>query len=153
MMVQEPTALFNFRYEKTAAEIKTAAGKKIIALNEKIAERERRIATLREEYGIDDSVLAQLLVQARRQAAAQVFTYTSNSVVGGSCMEEKTIGAGVVNNLLTESDFVEAEKSAVTRLELIIRNLRPLQRITQSGGSYAEDAFILSYDELMYMGF
>lgn len=147
--------MFSFSYEKTTAEIKAKATEKIASLQKKIEERQVRISRLREEYSIDDAALVQLLTAARRQAGAERFTYSSNSRAddGTNRMEEKTIGAGVVNNLLTESDFVEQEKADVKKLNTIVRNLRPLPRITQNGNNYSEDSFSLSYEELEFLGF
>lgn len=148
--------LFSFTIEKTASEIKEKAGLKILAISKKIEERQGRVARLREEYQIDDGALVQLLTAARRQAGADRFSYTtSNSAVAGGTnqMEEKTIGAGVVNNLLTESDFIESEKADVRKLNLVIRNLRPLPRFAQNGMPYAEDSFALSDEELEFLGF
>lgn len=147
--------MFNFSFEKTAEEIKVRANEKITALNAKIEERQRRIATLRSEHSIDDAALVQLLTAARRQAHATSYSYSSsNASVGGSKMEERTIGAGVVNNLLTESDFIEADRANVKQLGAIVRNLRPLERsTTTTGAKYQDNAFRLTYEELEFLGF
>jgi hypothetical protein len=146
--------MFNFVFEKTSDEVKEKAGSKIKALTAKNAERQQRIAKLREEHGIDDSALIQLLQAARQQERANSYSYTSNAIVGGqNKMEEKTIGAGVVNHLLTENDFIETDKATIKKLDTLVRNLRPLPRITSNGNNYKADSYQLSYDELEFLGF
>lgn len=147
--------MFHFTFEKSATEIKDAARAKIVGLETKIVERECRIAKLREEHQIDDVALVQLLVAARTQAKADRFSYTPSSTLqaSGARMEERTIGAGVVNHLLTEKDFVESERASVRRLKLIVANLRPLDRVSEEGVRYQINAFSLGYDELEWLGF
>lgn len=148
--------MLNFAYQKTVSEIREKVQAKRINLTAKVKEREERIATLREEYGIDDKALIELFRQARTQANAQRFSYVSNSTQadGGNKMEERTIGAGVVNHLLTESDFVESEKALVKRLERIDRNLAPVIHFAEGNGSmYTQDTFTLTEDELDFLGF
>lgn len=147
--------MFQWSIEKTADEIKQKASAKIDFLKKKIEERQGRVDRLREEYQIDDKAFIQLLQAARKQAGAERFSYTHNSVTpaGQNQMEEKTIGAGVVNNLLTESDFIESERSDVRRLSTIVRNLRPLPRVTTTGATYEENTFGVSHEELEFLGF
>lgn len=154
MNPQDVDHMFNFRFEKTAEEIKTKAESKIIGLEAKIEERAGRIAKMCEEHAIDDAAMVQLLKAARKQTQ-QSYRYTSmsNSPVGPKKMEERTVGAGVVNFLLTESDHVESEKDAVKKLRAIVANLRPLPRITASGAKHEENSFALSYSEMEYLGF
>ena len=152
MKPQEITHQFQFAFEKTSDEIKEKSKEKIAQLKAKITERVARISALREDYGIDDKALVELLTAARRSANERVYTYSSSVVSGGAGPEERTIGAGVVNNLLTESDYIESEKSTVARLEMIVRNLRPLAR--HHGTSvYHEDEHVLNYEELKFLGF
>ena len=164
MIPQEISDMFNFHFEKTSAEIIEKAKPKVSQLNAKIIERQGRIAALREEHGIDDGALIQLLTEARRHAQqrvyAQNYTYTTSSGGRGGAgqdggkLEEKTIGAGVVNNLLTESDHIESERASVRQLESIIRNLRPLTRVAQNTGiAYTVDTNELTFDELKFLGF
>jgi len=161
MKPQDAGRMFNFTFEKSAAEVKEKATKKISSLTFKIAEREVRIERLRKEHGIDDKALISLLTAAREQqnAQRQSFTYFSNHDPNGADGEvgelrEREVGAGVVNFLLTENDFIQTEKSNVKRLETLVRNLRPLKRFADGNGSpYTEDSFQLSYDELTYLGF
>jgi len=153
MMPNETDRMFSFKFEKNASEIAEKAKAKTLALKAKIEERQRRIAELREAHGIDDAALVDLLTQARRNDRAVTFQYTSNAPANKKGPEERTIGAGVVNNLLTENDFIEADKASVKRLEILGRNLRPLSRITSNGTRYEENGFPLSYEELEFLGF
>ena len=146
----------NLGFRKTAAEIVEAATQKVVKVKAKIEERQQRVNDLRKEYGIDDAALVQLLTAARKQSQSMQFTYsTSNAQVSGSNkMEERTIGAGVVNNLLTENDFIEAERDQVKTLERLIRNLKPIpQYATGNGAQLPDGGFGLRTDELDYLGF
>ncbi len=146
----------NFTYQKPAAEIIEKSAAKIVSIKAKIEERAKRVAALRVEYGIDDAALVQLLTAARKNAQAHVYNYITSAVGAGgeSRMEEKAIGAGVVNNLLTENDFIESEKDQVTRLEMIVRNLKPIPRYAEGNGAFIPpEDFTLSYDELKFLGF
>lgn len=135
MHVQAITHLFNFRYQKSSEDIRSACKTKIVAVRAKIEEREARIRRIREEYRITDAALVDILAQARQTRNAQVmYRYTSKgagprSHAGAGDIdddEEVMIGAGVVNNLLTERDFIDGEREQVRKLELIVRNLRDL---------------------------
>ncbi len=161
MQPRETSHMFNFKYEKTAAEILPAIARKTEEIVGKIHEREERIAALREEYGIDDQALVNLLTQARRNDRATSYAYTANSYRGGDnqvsakeVMGERTIGAGVVNHLLTENDFVEADKATLERFRVISANLRPLTYYSSTTGEkYSVDSFPLDGEELKYLGF
>lgn len=156
MMPRETDHMLQFAYEKTADEIKEKAKAKIVSLNVKIEERQRRITELRDEHEIDDAALVALLTQARRSDRQSRYSYTSNAKMSGGTNrgpEEKTIGAGVVNHLLTENDFLESDKASVKRLEMIVRNLRPLRRVSDNGVKYEESDFSLSVEALEFLGF
>lgn len=149
-------------FQKTADEITAKVEAKIKKLREKIEERTLRVKRLRDEHGIDDAALIQLLTDARKAAQhpnVEKMSYSFSSNSAGSSgsegkLEEKTIGAGVVNHLLTENDFIEAEKEQVKRLELIARNLKPLHHYSsETGVAYTDQYFQLSYDELKYLDF
>lgn len=152
--------MFHFKYLKPAEEIVEKAKLKVVKLSEQIAKREVRIADLRREYDIDDAALIQLLLAAREQQkrssqAPTSFLY-SKSVArpeGGKQMEETSIGAGVVNNLLTENDFIESESSQIKKLELLIRNLKPIPRYAANGARLPDEEFQLSAEELTFLGF
>lgn len=157
MRPHENTHLFNhMEYAKSSAEIKEKAEAKIKTVTAKMSERERRIAKLREEYEIDDAAFIELLKAARRSTGAERHSYMSNKLLdsGERQQEERTIGAGVVNNLLSESDFIEAERADVRRLNLLVRNLRPVTRYAEATGApYSVDTFQLSTEALEYLGF
>lgn len=146
----------SFEFRKSTEEIKKASLTKIEKLKAKITERERRIAALRKEHDIEDSDLIQLLKAARKNAAAQTYTYSksmSSTQAGQRMTEERIIGAGVVNNLLTESDFIEAELDQIKVLERIIRNLNPLMKFSENGSTYTVSHFKLTPEELDYLEF
>lgn len=147
--------MFNFTYRKSSHEIIAKMETKILIVQAKIEDRVQRVAALRAEYGIDDAALVQLLTAARKQAGAMKFSYTSNSSVrgGASEMQERTIGAGAVNNLLTESDFIESERDQVTRMKLVVRNLQPIPAFAANGTPLPDTGFQLSDDEIEYLGF
>lgn len=147
----------NLRFTKTAAEIVEKCKSKTIALKAKIEERQKRVADLRREYEIDDAALIELLTAARKQQnSLSNYSYSTSKLgIGGKKeLEEKVIGAGVVNNLLTESDFIEGERDQVRTLEMIARNLKPIPRFASGNGTpLPEDEFVLDSEELEYLGF
>lgn len=148
----------SFTFKKSADEIIDKATAKTAALKSKIEERKRRVADLRAEYGIDDAALVQLLQAARRQNNAMRYSYSSSmannaGIDGAAQTEERTIGAGVVNNLMTENDFISAEGEQIDRLAFIIRNLKPIPRYADNGAEIPPDGFELSYEEMHYLGF
>lgn len=156
MIARNIDHLFNsIEFRKSSAQIKTAAAFKAEKVKQKIAEREKRIRELRAEHEIEDSDLIQLLTAARKNAGANQYTYSkmSKSKVGPSSMEEKTIGAGVVNNLLSENDYIEAEKDQVKVLERIMRNIKPNPKYSEDGTELPEQQFKLTPDELDYLEF
>ncbi len=150
---------FRFHYVKSSADIKAKMQDKITALKTKITEREKRIQDARAEYGITDDVLIKLYEQARKQAKSEdqglgKMSYSVSNVIrktDGNMTEELfTIGAGVVNMLLTEGDFLESERSSIKRLELIIRNL---QDLPSHHAPYAIEGHELTEAELSWLGF
>lgn len=158
-----PSHMFNFEFQKSADEIIEKVKTKVVALRAKIEERQGRVTALRKEYGIDDAALIQLLTEARKAmkngtakmsySLSNVRTFGSDEG-GGQITKETVIGAGVVNNLLTENDFIETERDQVRRLELIVRNLKPIKRFANASGTeIPPDGFSLSYGELEYLGF
>lgn len=155
MQVQNIDRMFNnFTYEKSASEVVAAAKKKREEVSNKIEERQRRIRKMREEHKITDAVLIdiqnQMRADAQRGMAAQ---YTSNTASDDDGRGETvTVGAGVINFILTEQDFIGGEKAQVERLDLMVRNLRDVERRTASGTPYVE-LFCLSYEELKFLGF
>jgi hypothetical protein len=156
MQVQQINNMFNFTFEKTADEVVAATTKKTKNIRDKIEERGVRIKKLREEHKITDAVLIDIQNQMRAQqklGERERMSYTSNAVSsGGGVQEEVTIGAGVINHLLTEQDYIDGEKAQVERLDVMARNLREVVRRTANGTVYTE-LFKLSYEELKYLGF
>lgn len=152
MQVQSIDRMFNFTFEKTADEIKTAATKKVKAIQDKIEERGIRIKKMREEHKITDAVLIdiqqQMRANERNMATVYNSTVQSNDGVGEMTV---SVGAGVINFILTEADFISGEKAQVEHLDLMVRNLRDVTRRTASGTTYIE-LFKLSYDELKFLG-
>ena len=156
MHVQETDYMLNFTYEKTAAEIVDKSKTKSKALRAKVEERRERIKHIRAEYGIDDAVLIDLLQQARANARNAVMQYTSNAKAGGGAKglteDAVIVPAGVVNNLMTEQDFITGELEQAAKLDVIIRNLVdfPDERRGQEGKMRGHR---LTQDELVYLGF
>jgi len=144
-------------FMKTATEIVVAAKAKIELISAKIEERQKRLADLRREYNIDDAALIQLLTAARKQQQSSQYTnqYIFNTTQPDqqSGMVERAIGAGVVNNLLTENDFIEAEREEVKKLKMIARNLKDIPRYAENGMELPPAGFMLCSEELQYLGF
>lgn len=161
MLAQETEDLFNFTYEKTAAEIKEKAAQKTEALLTQIKHKEGLIAATRALHEIDDAGLARLFQQLRDRDRVRsgALNYLKSSTVanarqaGGVATQEDTIDAGVVNNLVTDYDAIEASRKTIAQLKVIAANLRPLKRFDTVGDPYEFDAFPLSYDELVFLGF
>lgn len=155
MQVQRIDSMFNFTFEKTSEEIVTASTKKAKDIRNKIEERGIRIKKMRDEHKVTDAVLLDIQNQMRAQQkrGVETMSYTSNAQSsGGGVQEEVTIGAGVINFLLTEQDHIDGEKSQVERLDTIIRNLRPVTGYAPDGSTYTVRPK-LSYEELKYLGF
>lgn len=158
MKVETIEHMFRFTYEKSSAEIKVQMQAKISLLSAKITEREKRIQDTRLAHGITDEVLIKLYELARKQAKMEsnnnrMFYSVSSSVKksdGGITEETMTIGAGVVNMLLTEGDFLEEERGTVLRLSLIIRNL---QDLPDDKSPHKTRGHELTEQELSWLGF
>lgn len=157
MQAERIEGLFHFSFTKSSVEIIGAMHQKVTALKAKIEERKTRIKALREEHKITDAIYIDLLEQARealkRNDLARMSYSVSaakNDAKGSTMNQEFTVGAGVVNNLLTESDFIRAEEGQVSRLELIARNLQDEERDWSGGRKLG---WSLSEAELKYLGF
>ena len=163
MLAQTTEHMFRFTFEKSSAEIKKAAEGKIKQITAKIREREERVAKLRKEYRITDVALIDLLRKAREASrhhdAPMSYSYTSNVAQRTKGLNEETvtIGAGVVNNILTENDFIDSERAQVKQLQTMVRNLRDLPdpKITTltKGVARPMRGHALSYEELDFLGF
>jgi hypothetical protein len=152
MQVQNISHMFSFAFEKSTTEIIGACRQKESALRTKIEEREGRVSRVRAEYKITDSVLIDLLSQARAASKRNdaLMNYSS-SVPGQNESGEPvqvTVGAGVVNMLLTERDFIDGEKAQADKLSVIARNLRDY---TDERG-IVRTSHRLGYDELRFLG-
>ena len=155
----------SFTYEKPSVEIKEKAKAKIADLEDKIKDREARVARIRQEYGITDQALVDILTQARSAQRDNRTSFTYKTSLGNGVTtaqtaqgpEERTIAAGTINNLLTENDFIEAERKQVKRLQLIVRNLKDLPdpnvRVVSPGETRPLRGPSLREDELEYLGF
>lgn len=153
MRAEDASHMLNFTYVKTASAIITKATEKAKALEAKIAEREKRIEKTRKEYDISDVMMMELLAAARQQMvsnrmAQQTYQLSKTGNDGKMTEETVTIGAGVVNMLFTERDFIESEKAQIRKLRLVIRNLEDLP--DDKGGKKGHE---LTNQELEYLGF
>jgi hypothetical protein len=150
MMKHNATHLFHFSFEKTAAEVVVAASAKVKQIEEKISEREERIAKIRAEYKIDDKALIDILEKMRKNAGTSAITYSVSNMAGPDDGEQQevTIGAGLVQLLMTERDLINSETDQVTRLGLLIRNLK------DGRDEFGNPSGVrLSYEELEFLGF
>lgn len=142
------------KFSKTSAEIRAKAKDKADFFIKKIAEREQRVTRIRTEFGITDQDMIDLLSQAARESISNKVMTSMTYSVSGQQGEVKIIGAGVVQNLLTEQTLIEEEKVTVQHLLRICRNLDPVTRYTgDTGARYKVDQFDLSDDELEFLGF
>lgn len=139
-----------FQFEKTIDEIKAAMLTKIEFLTAKISERKARIAAIRREFDISDEALIQVLSQAVDAGkASSNMSYTLPTTDGST----KLIGAGVVQNILTENHHIEQEKEICDKMRSILRNLRPVVHHTSDGGSWKQTSWTLTDDEIEFLGF
>jgi predicted ATP-grasp superfamily ATP-dependent carboligase len=152
MQVQDITRMFSFTFEKTTKELIEACSKKEHDLRSKIEERVVRIRKMRDDHKITDAVLLDIQNQMRAQAkqGLERQSYTSNAVSNsGGHAEEVVVGAGVINFLLTEQDFIDGEKASADRMALIARNLRDV--IAADGTPRYTHK--VGYEELRFLGF
>jgi hypothetical protein len=154
----------HFTYQKTVEEVKDKAKIKAEAVRAKILEREGRIRDLRKAHDISDQDLIQIYSQAARNGvtnSSAPMSYTVSTVAKGRSAEGTTsepdewlIGAGVIQNLLSESGLIETEKEDLKKLESINRNLRPTVNFSaDTGVSYVDQFVSLTEDDLEYLGF
>ena len=158
MQVQRIDNMLNFAYEKTSKEVIDKAVDKVSSIRSKIEERQARIDKIRTEYKITDLVFNNILRQMREQekrgtVLANYSTQSSGQDDDGhEPAEAVTIGAGIINLLLTEGDFIEGEKAQVEKLTTIINNLRDMVKFTSTGAPYSV-GHSLSLPELKFLGF
>jgi hypothetical protein len=159
-------ASLRFAYQKSTAEIQEKVGIKLVAVRAKIAEREARVARVREEYDISDADMSEILAQYANdmvsnssRGSKMSYSISSNKAGGAAAPggqgggDERIIGAGVVNNILTEKQLIETEKEAVEKLERIQRNLKPIKEWSQTGVAYMQDEWALTEEDIEYLGF
>lgn len=129
---------------------------KAYELGQKMTERTERVARLREEHGIDDAALVQLLLESRRQSRSTHLSYnsTQKAADGSDRMVEKSIPMGVVNNLFSEQDQIAADKATVEKLSRVIRNIKPLVKFADGNGTkFEDDYFSVTTEEAKFLGF
>jgi hypothetical protein len=153
MQVQRIDNMFNFSFEKPATEIVEKAKNKAAVIRHKIEEREGRIKSVRTEYKISSEMLVDIMAQSREQTQRGAVAYNSKvRSDDGLTEEDVTIGAGVVNLLLTERDHIEGEKAQVEKLDMIARNLKDTRHFAPDGKAYME-GHTLTTIELKFLGF
>jgi hypothetical protein len=152
MQVQRIDNMFSFTFQKSSAEIVEKATAKANSIRAKIGERERRLAKVRAEYKITDAAIIDLLQRARSAAGNAMANYSTSVRDEEGHIEEVTIGAGVINLLLTENDFIEGEKTQVDRLDTIAKHLTDVV-VIQNGTAVIQKQHPLSYAELKFLGF
>lgn len=152
MQAERIDHMFRFTYEKSSEEIKEKAKAKIVALKAKVEERQKRVTKIRSEYGVTDEVWSGILELMREKANvnAQSYTVSNNMKSPGTnskASEEVVVPAGIVNSILTEKDYISSETAQVTKLELVVRNLKDLKEDGEVRGHK------LNETELTYLGF
>lgn len=157
MQVQRIDNMFNFTFEKSANEIVDKAQTKVTNIRIKIEERQGRINKIRSEYKITDGVFNDILRQMREQEKrgnpfANYSTSPQRDDNDNGAAEPVTVGAGIINMLLTEGDFIEGEKAQVEKLTTIVENLKDLVKHTTTGATYTV-GHTLSMAELKFLGF
>lgn len=167
MNAQLTSHMLNFKYEKPSGEISRKAAAKADELEAKAV---GRVSKLREEYGITDAMLADLLRQVRETQRAGGVTsggriYTVSNASGlalgngtaarqeSSGPGEVVVGAGVLNHLLTEGDLIEAERRDARRLRTIARNIADLPDDRPGASPGSKRGHELTREELDYLGF
>ncbi len=150
MRAERIDSMFNYRFEKSSAEIIDKGNLKVNQIKAKMEERAKRIREVRSEYKITEAVLVDLLQQARAAGGSQRMSFSTNArdARGGLTEETITVGAGVVNMILTEQDFIDAERASIERLSLVVRNLKDLPDQTGAVRGHG-----MSFDELKFLGF
>jgi hypothetical protein len=134
--VQDISRMFEFTFQKTTTDIRHAARKKITAIQAKIEERQARIKALRAEHKITDAVLNDILSQMRATTnAAALIQYTSSVTTDAGSAETVIVGAGAVNFLLTEQDYIEGERSPTQRKPVCSTRTSTTNSVTRNSSS------------------
>ena len=145
----------NLLFSKSVDEILGKIVIKIASLREKIREREARIIRIREEYTISEADMTKLFAQANaeRNMGSMTYNIQNSPVPGQDTPEVRIIPAGIVQNLIVEQNLINSEGDAITKLERVKRNLRPVPHFATDGSVYTQTEFVLSEDELDFLGF
>jgi hypothetical protein len=152
----------SLEFVKTTAELLPAFERKTLALRAKIEERIGRIDRMRKDYDIDDAALIAVLQETAhrlknddgRGAFGSTISYrVSNAGVPGAGDEERVIGVGVCKGLLSEQESLASERESADRLDLIVRNLKPIAAYSEDGTLLPHLGFHLTFDELLFLGF
>lgn len=150
-------------FEKTGSRFKAAALKKIKQLKAKVTERENRIAKVKEDWQIDDSVLVEILAKgfnahtayygATGPTGAQgangprgISGSTGRGKRGSGGMKTESaapipIPNSVVQNIVSERHSIDAEKDQIENLGLLARNINTQKKHE------------ITFEELKYLGF
>lgn len=147
----------NLTFTKTVDEILAKVGTKIAFLHGKIREREARIVRIREEFNISEADMTKLFAQAAANEGtrnmAMSYNIQNSPVQGQDTPEVRLVPAGVVQNLIVEQNLISSESASIEKLERIKRNLRPVPHFASNGTMYTQTEFMLTEDELDFLGF
>ena len=143
----------------TSPQLREAMTKKVAAVRVKIEDRQGRIRKIQIDNDITSEMATDLVLQYMQdqQNGRQRMMY-SNSVrqQGSTTPKEINVPAGVIANLVTEKSLIEQETAEVTRLDLIIRNLKDDAYYTHpETGAVGKRQVIhtLSDNDMEYLGF
>lgn len=142
--------MFNgIEFEKWGKDIAAKAVQKIAQIEDKIKERETRIAKIRSEFKITENVLLRII--AMSEHSHQTMSYSNGPSLASSPDDEVTqlVPAGEIHNLRTEMKLIESERNQLLRLRLLERNIDK----SELGSLPAKEPFTLNFEELEYLGF
>lgn len=132
--VVEADDMFNaVKFKKKGDVYKAHAVKKVTALEDKIVERQQRIAKIKAEYNITDADLFEALSNNQMQQ-----TYSNSQPLANA---RQSIPAGILQNIQTERVNISTEKGHVDRLGLLARNID------------VDVMHDITFDELEFLGF
>lgn len=137
-------------YQKTMLEIREKAEQKVTALRAKIDERHARIERIRKEAGIDDALELEI---GRTYAMALTSNHLRSAPTAMRTGSDRVIGVGTIEALSAERTAIHSEEEAIKRLEMMLRNLRPLAHVSQQGTITMIDWVNVTPKELEFLGF
>ncbi|RKH88742.1 hypothetical protein D7Y21_13540 [Corallococcus sp. AB045] len=132
-------------------ELREALQKKVRELVARVEEREGRLKRIREEYQINAERLAALVIQYQNRDSNFVSYQSQN---GAS--QTSIVPAGVIANLISESEMIDSERGQIRKVELVLRNLpdAELYHEPRTGAVRSRQPLHqLTDDELEYLGF